>query len=278
MDILSADLVSTVFPLLARVTIGSMASGDLDDAVVNMKFYSRAPALLSSSAGLDAVQSVDELDALPGWLPVHNPPTRWADGVAAAGDFVIFEQPGGFFQIGLSGFETDSPITPASLDALAGPSGWMWDTMDDAPYHQELLSTVAVYIEGTPVSGPFAGVTNPLLFVTTYQVGSTSPVQVGAIFGVYDATSIFVDDAKPYGYLFRYNEGSLSVGTVLFQPARPSWEPVHAMHLWIAPERINLVANPSFTNDGAMWRTDATFGTATRSDGSTWGRFTPGGG
>jgi hypothetical protein len=33
---------------------------------------------------------------------------------------------------------------------------------------------------------------------------------------------------------------------VLLDPALPTWESTHTQHIWLEPQRVNLLVNPSF--------------------------------
>lgn len=105
-----------------------------------------------------------------------------------------------------------------------------------------------------------------------YAVGNVVTV---ASTGASTFNGTFLVTAVPSSTSFSYVTGSTDVastsssGTVklrpdgwrptylLLQPSLPYWESAHAQHLWLEPQRTNLLANPSF-EDAALenWRVD----------------------
>lgn len=278
MDFTYADTVSTVFTDWATVYLTSMAQGatptSLDGEIIRVKLYTRSPILLTSSTDIQAVVNLAELDTKLGWVPVVNQQITnsymrdWYDGDQGTGGAFTLQNTvvadTWFFQVG----HEDGGFNPISVE---DGNGWLW--VEDAdetltltppwplpPYDQEVIATAVFYIQGA-----FDGHTDPVLFVTTYNIGDGTVIHPGCLLSCYSTSSPWPGDNP---YLFQYapsatpnvalpeTYGQTSVGTLLFQPAPPRWEPAHVTHLWIAPERINLIANPTFQKAyGTAWVT-----------------------
>lgn len=57
-----------------------------------------------------------------------------------------------------------------------------------------------------------------------------------------------------------------SSGYTLLKLSPPKWEPAHAYHLWLEPQRVNLIANPSFEDSTDYWRCSVTDGASVTLD------------
>lgn len=110
---------------------------------------------------------------------------------------------------------------------------------------------------------------------TTHGFVIGDVVTIDAVDNTFDATAVVT--AVPSATSFSYaNSGSNVASTadagsatirpsaftaayLLLMPALPAWESSHAHHLWLEPQRTNLVANPSFEDSsGYGWRTNKT--------------------
>ena len=125
--------------------------------------------------------------------------------------------------------------------------------------------------------GTIAGVVNPLIMVTDtpFDLGKTVVKDNDAITVNPDATL-----SAPNRWLLGWADPGSAPSLMLVEGplslfrGPPFFESSHTQHVWIYPQRANMIANPSFdTQDTAYWSTNGT-GTAVQ-DGTKWvGKFT----
>ena len=67
-----------------------------------------------------------------------------------------------------------------------------------------------------------------------------------------------IPDENSNRWLFAWNNAnpseSLQEGTLAIQKAPPEFEPAHTQHAWMYPQRVNVIANPSFELGVNHWR------------------------
>lgn len=125
--------------------------------------------------------------------------------------------------------------------------------------------------------GTLDGVVNPLIMVTDtpFDLGKTVVKDNDAITVNPDATL-----SAPNRWLLGWADPGSAPSLVLVEGplslfrGPPIFESSHTQHVWIYPQRANMIANPSFdTQDTAYWSTNGT-GTTVQ-DGTKWvGKFT----
>ena len=131
--------------------------------------------------------------------------------------------------------------------------GWYFNTDPT----QVVVSSAVFYLVGT-----FGVVTNPVLFASTKGIGQDTVAHYQSLYGQFETGA-----ATGKQYIIGYDTSSqvFLEGYTLLSLSTPIWEGAHAQHVWIQPQRINFIANPSFeTTGGAYWRAGrATTGAAT---------------
>lgn len=131
---------------------------------------------------------------------------------------------------------------------------------------------------GAPVTG------DDLMFVTTSV--STPPLLLHALDGIAPAVDATLANKRVLFYWDTVPPGSDAAvlpnaveGTLLIERATPPFEAARTQHIWVYPQRLNLIANPSFELATNFWRTSATGSVARLPDappggGSSCGRVT----
>ena len=132
--------------------------------------------------------------------------------------------------------------------AVEGDAGWYLENPDPEGVVQEVFAGAVWYLEGT-YGGEISaedGVTNPVLFATKYGVGDYTVAHDGTVYGQFE-TGASVGEQ----YVVAYDDDTkFSIGYVLLRLDTPEWEGAHSHHMWIQPQRINYIANPSFEKEG----------------------------
>lgn len=129
---------------------------------------------------------------------------------------------------------------PVDVAVEAG-EGWYLENPDPEGVVQEVFSGAIWYLEGT-----YDGVTNPVLFATKYGAGDLTVAHDSTVYGQFE-TGASVGEQ----YVVAYDAtNKFSIGYVLLLLDTPEWEGAHSHHMWIQPQRVNYIANPSFENAG----------------------------
>lgn len=125
-----------------------------------------------------------------------------------------------------------------------------------------------VRIEGLAIeyaSGPLNGIANSLIFVTNTPVGTFMNLDPGDILtsnqdlklglsanrwllAWADTPVVDPGDPQPDWTSLKVIEGPLAF---LFSP--PLFESSNTLHVWLYPQRANMIANPSFEYDNSQW-------------------------
>jgi hypothetical protein len=148
------------------------------------------------------------------------------------------------------GYKTNvGGFVPASVED-ATSYGWKFDADS-----QDVVATAVFYTKGTKtVSG--IDYLNPIMFATTQGIGELTVAHTDAVFGQMK-TGVSAPN-KQYIVSIDYTvptDVKLTPAFVLLYLSQPKWEPTRTQHLWIAPQRVNLIADPSFeTTSLPMWR------------------------
>jgi hypothetical protein len=177
--------------------------------------------------GTDA-DTIAELTSLLGW----EPPMHW-------GDPPVHE------------------VTLPLAAALSGNTRYVrldnaFVLPDDAP--SLLIRAVAFVYKGT-----IGGVTDPIILVSNNPVGPT-----GLVLNPGDSITSRPDVAAGnQRWLFSYtpNAGPPASVTTVAGPlatlkTEPPFDASRTQHVWLYPQRVNLIANPSFEGGMSHWRTN----------------------
>jgi hypothetical protein len=195
-----------------------------------------------------AIKTVSELAAIPGWgAPISPNSVSQAVGTATAGTvtYCIANNP-----FAMGGGWTKSTVTAAAL----------------------------------VLEGSYGGTTDPIIFVTD------DPFVGNTVMGPEDALiarpSSAVAGNRPLFSWPVFQTGQTQTvtdpGGIAVLPAPPDYEVAYMKHAWLYPQRINLIANPSFElgvnhwrSSGAITRVQTTANRPAAPGGGAWyGRFT----
>ena len=192
----------------------------LDGAHVRVVLFRYAPSLEFIQDRWVGVQTVDDLLAFPGWSEVTAPGyplVTWING-------------------------STRPI-----------SGSRYMTFSAYPF-SDLTEPVEVEAIGFVYSGSLGGVTDPLMFVTTSPVG---PVVTNIYPGdslTANPDSTFPDTTNRWLMSWAVSRPDPIEGPLEFFRAPPTFEVSGSQHVWLYPQRANMIANPSFEKPGvAHW-------------------------
>jgi hypothetical protein len=181
---------------------------------------------------------------------------------------------------GLAGWS--APLTPNSLTHTVGTTtgGTTTYCLDNAKYAMgngwvpSTVTAAALVLEGSYTAG--ATVTDPIIYLTD------TPFQGGVVMGPGDTLwarpvpaiagnrSLF---SWPVWFTGQTQVQPLE-GSVAVSLGPPTFEAAYTHHAWIYPQRINMIANPSFELGLNHWRSN---GTITRVLGTTNLPVAPGG-
>lgn len=219
----------------------SAVSWNSANAKIGVKLYTRAPVISERSyQSFKTVTTLADIAQKPEWVEIKSNVVSRSNGSAASlyleKDTVSTDQ---FFRLTLS-TTPQSPTVTANLDGTT-TSGWYIEP-SSGDYSQELIVCAIFYIDATWTVSSTAYV-NPVIGVSTQGIGSRTVVQNGTIFG--QASS----NASGNEHLFKLDaNNNFYAGYIYMKPAPPIWENAHAQHIWVEPQRINYIANPSFEN------------------------------
>jgi hypothetical protein len=130
----------------------------------------------------------------------------------------------------------------------------------------ELDGAVPVEAIGFEFQGTIGTVTNPLVWVTNTPTGrSTNLNPKDALTSVKD-TSVGLPPASNqwlFGWATAVQGGQTAIipteGPVALFPGAPLFETSNTLHVWLYPQRANMIANPSFELAGTnFWATNGT--------------------
>jgi hypothetical protein len=108
--------------------------------------------------------------------------------------------------------------------------------------------------------GTLGGVVNPVLYLTDTAFIGNMVLNVGDAYGAVPATVVAGNRV-----LFSWPRPAAGAPTIIpveggasIIKAAPSFELSHQQHIWLHPQRVNLLANPSFEGGVTHWRTNGT--------------------
>jgi hypothetical protein len=97
--------------------------------------------------------------------------------------------------------------------------------------------------------GPKPAVLDKVMFVTD------TPVSTGTVMHAGDGI-IAQDDPAAGRIFFSWAADSVIEGPLVRIVGPAPFEPARTQHLWVYPQRMNMIANPSFEEDTDYWRSD----------------------
>lgn len=188
-------------------------------------------------------------------------------------------------KLGWGGYLTPSPanFTVGTVDAPASVNRYVIrdnPVMMDPAWNEALVAAVAFEM----VSGTLAG---KLAFITNRPF-SEGPVVIGTQDGVTAQINplLGTGTAGTRDFFNWSLTGATSApsaqpveGSIVLYRGTPDFEPAKTQHIWQFPQRINMIANPSFENDTRFWRYAGTLGRGSGfapgpGGGSFFGRLT----
>lgn len=223
--------------------------------VLRLKLYTRGPLFAEASLNVfRTFEGMSDLAARPEWVEVTDSLVSKLTSSGTAEDLYLESSTSG---------DTDLiQIVDSVGNAVAIEDGTGW-YLDDDP-SQNIIYAAVFYLEGT-----YDSVVDPIVVATTRGIGELTVAQSGTVYGQ-------IKTGAPSGEQYILIRNNLSneyrIGYLLLNVADPVWESSHTHHLWIEPQRVNFIANPSFERTGGVfWRVGRESGTATLSSTGTSG-------
>jgi hypothetical protein len=215
-----------------------------DPQEVELVLYSRIPQFTES---FSAVRGLADISSNPEWVPISALTSK----VGGVNDSLYVKRDGSTDNLQL----VDSD---GSVLAIEDDSGWFFTGANT----QELVQAAIVYLTNDVTDG-VGTIENPVLFATTQGIGQNTVAHTGAVFG--QSNSKVDAGSSPFLLSYSYNASTeFLAGYMLLYLSPPQWEPTHTQHIWVQPQRVNLIANPSFERtSGKYWRVGRIDGTAT---------------
>jgi hypothetical protein len=225
----------------------------MDTATLKLVLFRQAPTFSNGDSRYTGITTKASLLATSGWLEAS------ATGYPLAGTLSV-----GVLDVGLNHYVmfTQFPFTGMG---------------------QAEVAAAAVQYVGT-----LGGVTDPIILITDTPFGVTQVVSDGDGITAVDDQSIVGASKKWMLSWADAPSGSTTItslveGPLVLYVGAPTFEPSHTQHVWLYPQRANMVANPSFEKPGTdYWSTN---GAITRvgvtnpvpNQGAWAGQFTDGG-
>jgi hypothetical protein len=217
----------------------------LNGATLGVVLYYAAPDFENNAPRYTGIETADELAAQFGWQEAAIP-----------------------------GYPIDNDRTVGTR--IQGNSTYLM--LSDFPLDDD-LEPVLVRAIGFYYKGVLGGITDPLLLVTNTPVGGGLILTGGdRISPKPDTTLGGANNRWLLGWATANPGGSLVEGPLAVQKNAPEFEPSHVQHVWLYPQRVNVIANPSFEAGVTHWRTNGSLAQVDAPDlpeVGTWaGRFT----
>lgn len=223
----------------------------LDSASVGIRLFRSAPSFSANDARYSGITTAAGLTGLPGWSEVVAPgyPLATTVGVSRR-----VNPPG----------STNNYIL-LSLFSFTG----LGSSIE--------VEAVAYYYNGT-----ISGTVNPLIMITDTPFSGQRMV-VSGVDGLTSNPDTSMAGANRWLFSWATPAGG-APSTALIQKegplavlrGAPAFETSHTQHVWLYPQRVNLIANPSFEKDTAFWLSNRTITRVAESAlgvGSWAGRF-----
>src|SRR5215467_13499987 len=198
----------------------------MGNARVFVNFFTNAPVLAENDTRYTGIKTISDLQGKLGWgSPLIKTVTQTLGVSTVSGNTYVM---------------ANSPFT---LD----------------PSWTASVVVTAVFVLDTSGSGPIAGTTNPIIFITDTPFQNTV-IGPGDRYQALPLTALGGNRA-----IFSWPIPAAGATTVIpaEQPtavihAPPQYEISHMQHAWVFPQRVNLLANPSFELGTNHWRSNVT--------------------
>lgn len=201
----------------------------MNTANIRLVFFRSAPALSGSTAAWTGAKTKAELTALGGWTEVS----------------------------GISGY----PLTLSQAVSVRTIGSNKYVLFSRYPFTG--ISPVGIAAIGVEYVGSVGGTTDPLIFVSNTPVGTVSA-------NVYPKDALtanpdlsFPDSTNQYLFSWATPPGGATTidpieGPLAMDKGAPDFEPSNTLHMWLYPQRVNMIANPNFEVNAGYWAPAAT--------------------
>lgn len=209
------------FPQFIRTQLAA-TPGLFSGADIGMALFHSAPAFRNADARYVGIETVSDLTELVGWTEAT------VDGYPLSDDQTVATlASGGSTYVMMSDFPIDDDLDPVQVRA------------------------VAFFLRET-----VAGVVNPVIFVTSTPVQPVVTLVGGDLISPVPDPALGGANRWLFGWADSDPSGTLVEGVLAVQKKPPEFEPAHTQHIWIYPQRVNVIANPSFESGVNHWRTN----------------------
>jgi hypothetical protein len=204
-------------------------------------FRSHAAFTDPNDARYTGIKTVSELSGLAGWSPPLTPNSATAS-------------------VGTTTSGTSTYVVANNKFTMGG--GW---------------TTASVSAAALVLEGSYGGTTDPIIMLTdTPFEGSTVLRQTDSLWA--RPVSLLAGNRSLFSWP-NWATGMTSVlpveGSIAVSLGPPAFEAAYTHHAWLFPQRVNMVANPSFEGGTNHWRTN---GTLTKTPSTALVPAAPGGG
>lgn len=215
----------------------------MDTASVRVALFRRAPHLAFPQNVWLTARTVAELTAMTGWKEVAIIGYPLSTYISTSGRVL-----GGSKYVMFSEYPFSSLSGPVEVEAL-----------------------------GLVYNGTLGGVVNPLIFVTTTPVGpNLTPVYPGDSLTA-NPDAAFPDQTNRWMFSWATSHPDPIEGPLQFFRAPPTFEVSGSQHVWLYPQRANMIANPSFELPGTgFWSANGTFARVSGGAAGAWAGQTTG--
>ena len=190
----------------------------MGNANVRVHYFTAAPTLEENDPRVAGIQTLSDLSTQLGWSLPQTPTMTQTVGTMTVGNsvYVISNVP------------------------FRNQAGWT---------EKRIVAAAFVYV------GALGGETDPVIFITNTPFVNTTVALDDTLISLPNTTlagnrAVFQWAVPPVGapQLFP------TEGPLFIYKAPPAFESSHQQHLWLYPQRVNLVANPSFEGGTNHWR------------------------
>ena len=128
----------------------------------------------------------------------------------------------------------------------------------DLPNDFAPLSTKSAALAFVYQSGPNAGMVGKLMFVTNtiFSGGDAILYHQDGIIPAPDTVNIGPSNNRwlMSWTMAQAGQGSVGEGEIVIQKGTPPFEAARTQHVWMYPQRVNMIANPSFEAGTSHWK------------------------
>lgn len=217
------------------------------------------------------------------YLTPTSPATEFQEIISAAVFYLIGTI------TGVDGVSVTNPVLFATKwgigDFCVARNGSIYGQTSYAFSNPDNAYTLALNVKGFGSSSTITTVTRSSN-VSTATTSSAHGLGVGDVVVIAGVTNTSFNTtalvkapltATTFSYSNSGTNGSSTGGSVTLQSSKfshghtflklsaPEWEPAHAQHLWLEPQRVNFIANPSFEEGTDCWRCSVESDTSTSS-------------